>query len=106
MSRVAPAGVGAPAPRRYLPGTMVLETSWGTRGGWIIVRDALLIGPWHHEDDRSRTYRRSPTDYDADHVLVRLVRCVNGEVQVLLDCEPSFEYGKISPRWEYTGPGY
>ena len=27
---------------------MVLETSWGTRGGWVIVRDVLLIGPWHH----------------------------------------------------------
>ena len=37
-----------PAGRRYLPGTMVLETSWGTRGGWIVVRDVLLIGPWHH----------------------------------------------------------
>ena len=73
---------------------MVLETSWGARGGWIIVRDVLLIGPWHHEDDRSHTHRRSPTDYDADHVLLRLVRCVNGEVQVQLDCEPVFDYGQ------------
>ena len=31
-----------PAARRYLPGTMVLETSWGTPAGWIIVRDVLL----------------------------------------------------------------
>ncbi len=86
--RLGPADVEVPAARRYLPGTMVLETSWGTRGGWIIVRDVLLIGPWHHEDERSTTHRRSPTDYDADHVLLRLVRCVNGEVQVNLDCEP------------------
>ena len=68
------------------------------RGGWIIVRDVLLIGPWHHENDRSDTHRRSPTDYDADHVLLRCVRCVNGEVQVLLDCEPSFDYGQIQAR--------
>ena len=73
---------------------MVLETSWGTRGGWIIVRDVLLIGPWHHEHERSHTHRRAPTDYDADHVLLRLVRCVNGEVQVTLDCEPAFDYGR------------
>ena len=73
---------------------MVLETSWGTRGGWIIVRDVLLIGPWHHEDERSHTHRRAPTDYDADHVLLRTVRCVNGEVQVALDCEPVFDYGR------------
>ena len=69
--RLGPADVDVPAARRYLPGTMVLETSWGTRGGWVIVRDVLLIGPWHHEDDRSNTHRRSPTDYDADHVLLR-----------------------------------
>jgi alpha,alpha-trehalase len=104
--RLGPADVEVPAARRYLPGTMVLETSWGTRGGWIIVRDLLLIGPWHHEEDRSHTHRRSPTDYDADHVLLRTVRCVNGEVQVLLDCEPSFEYGQLSAKWDYTGSGY
>ena len=33
-------------------------------------------------------HRRAPTDYDAEHVLLRTVRCVNGEVQVTLDCEP------------------
>jgi alpha,alpha-trehalase len=106
MFRLGPDGINVPASRRYLPGTMVLETSWGTRGGWIIVRDVLLIGPWHHDKDRSTTYRRSPTDYDADHVLVRLVRCVNGEVQVNLDCAPGFDYGRAAARWEYDGPGY
>jgi alpha,alpha-trehalase len=106
MFRLGPEDVSVPASRRYLPGTMVLETSWGTRGGWIIVRDVLLIGPWHHEQDRSRTYRRSPTDYDADHVLLRLVRCVNGQVQVNLDCAPAFDYGRSPAHWEYDGPDY
>ena len=104
--RLGPADVAVPAARRYLPGTMVLETSWGTRGGWLIVRDVLLIGPWHHENERSTTHRRSPTDYDADHVLLRLVRCVNGEVQVNLDCEPVFDYGRHSATWEYAASGY
>jgi alpha,alpha-trehalase len=104
--RLGPADVEVPAARRYLPGTTVVETSWGTSGGWIIVRDVLLIGPWHHEHDRSHTHRRAPTDYDADHVLVRLIRCVNGEVQVTLDCEPRFEYGRLNGIWEHTGPGY
>jgi GH15 family glucan-1,4-alpha-glucosidase len=104
--RLGPADVEVPAARRYLPGTTVVETSWGTSGGWIIVRDVLLIGPWHHEHDRSHTHRRAPTDYDADHVLVRLIRCVNGEVQVTLDCEPRFEYGRLNGTWEHTGPGY
>ena len=106
MFRLAPDDVTVPAARRYLPGTMVLETSWGTRGGWVIVRDLLLIGPWHHENDRSHTHRRSPTDYDASHVLLRTMRCVNGEVQMNLDCEPAFDYGKVRGEWEYTGSGY
>jgi GH15 family glucan-1,4-alpha-glucosidase len=104
--RIGPVDVTVPAARRYLPGTMVLETSWGTRGGWVIVRDVLLIGPWHHEDDRSHTHRRSPTDYDADHVLLRTVRCVNGEVQFGLECDPAFDYGRMRGVWEYTGSGY
>jgi alpha,alpha-trehalase len=104
--RLGPLGVNVPSSRRYLPGTMVLETSWATGAGWIIVRDLLLIGPWHHETERSHTHRRAPTDYDADHVLLRTVRCVNGEVEVALDCEPAFDYGRLRARWEYTGNDY
>lgn len=104
--RFGPAGVAVPASRRYLPGTMVLETSWGLASGWIIVRDVLLIGGWHHQDDRSHTHRRAPTDYDADHVLLRTVRCVNGEVEVVLDCLPKFDYGRKPAKWEYVASGY
>ena len=39
--------------RRYLPGSMVLETTWKTRTGWLVVRDALAIGPWHHDSERA-----------------------------------------------------
>ncbi|MFP5371856.1 MAG: glycoside hydrolase family 15 protein, partial [Actinomycetes bacterium] len=74
--------------------------------GWLVVRDVLLIGPWHHEDERSNTHRRAPTDYDADHVLLRTVRCVNGEVQVALECDPVFDYGRRPATWSYEGPGY
>ena len=104
--RLAPADVEVPAARRYLPGTNVLETSWGTSGGWIIVRDVLLIGPWHHEEDRSNTHKRAPTDYDADHVLLRMIRCVNGEIQVTMDCDPRFDYARKVGKWEFSGPGY
>ena len=106
MFRLAPDGINVPVARRYLPGTMVLETSWGSRGGWIVVRDLLLIGPWHHESERAHRRRRAPTDYDAEHVLLRLVRCVNGEVQLNLDCEPAFDYGRSPARWDYDDSGY
>jgi GH15 family glucan-1,4-alpha-glucosidase len=104
--RLGPADVLVPAARRYLPGTMILETSWGTPTGWIIVHDVLLIGPWHHEERRSNSHRRAPTDYDAEHVLLRTVRCVNGEVQLTMGCTPMFDYGRCRPSWSYLGDGY
>jgi GH15 family glucan-1,4-alpha-glucosidase len=104
--RVGPADATVPAGRRYLPGTNVLETTWRTRTGWMIVRDALVMGPWHHDDERSNTHRRSPTDWDADHVLLRTVKCVHGEVELALECEPVFEYGLAPAEWEYTGETY
>ena len=102
----APADVNVPAGRRYIPGTMVLETSWETRMGWVIVRDALCIGPWHHDTERSHSHRRSPTDHDADHVLLRLIECVQGSVEIKLECEPAFDYGGLAADWAYSGPGY
>jgi alpha,alpha-trehalase len=104
--RLGPADMMVPTARRYLPGTMIVETSWGTPGGWVIVRDALLMGPWHHEDERAHRYKRAPTDYDADHVLLRTVRCVNGEVQLVLNCTPVFDYGRRQATWSYLGDSY
>jgi GH15 family glucan-1,4-alpha-glucosidase len=104
--RIGPAGVHVPSARRYIPGTLVVETSWWTPGGWLVVTDALLMGPWHHEDERSGTHRRAPTDYDAAHVLLRELRCVNGQVQVDMDCTPAFDYGRLPPHWSFTGDGY
>jgi alpha,alpha-trehalase len=104
--KLAPADVDVPAGRRYLPGTNVLETTWMTRMGWVIVRDCLCIGPWHHEHERSGTHRRSPTDHDADHVLLRTVKCVQGIVELNLDCEPAFDYGREAGDWEYAGESY
>ena len=104
--RVAPDDMSVPSDRRYLPGTLVLETSWGTPTGWIIVRDALLMGPWRHEVDRSKTHRRTPTDYDAEHILLRTIRCVSGDVQTVMDCEPVFGYGRSRATWAHEGTGY
>lgn len=104
--RLSPADVNVPAARRYIPGTMVLETTWETRMGWAIVRDALSIGPWHHHTERSRSRTRSPTDHDADHVMLRLVECVQGAVEIKLECEPAFDYGGLAADWSYSGAGY
>jgi alpha,alpha-trehalase len=104
--RIAPVDTTVPAGQRYLPGTLVMETTWSTSAGWIVVRDALLIGPWHHDTQRSATHRRTPTDTDADHVLVRTVQCVNGRVDIRMECEPRPAYGREAVTWRYGGEGY
>jgi len=102
--RLGPAGRRVPADRRYVPGTMIVETSWGLPTGWVVVRDVLLVGPWH--DELTRRHRRTPTDYEAEHVLLRTVRCVDGEAQIAMECEPMFDYGRHQARWSHTERGY
>ena len=104
--RLGPADVVVPAGRRYLPGTMALETTWATRGGWAVVRDVLLVGPWRHQDRRSDTYQRVPEDHVAERVLLREVQCLNGSMDFVLECEPAFDYGRQRGTWHHTGSGY
>src|ERR1700761_2230534 len=104
--RLGPAGVTVPSGRRYLPGTMVLETTWSTPTGWAVVRDVLLVGPWRHDAVRSRTHQRAPSDHSAERVLLRTARCVQGSVARVLECEPAFDYGRHRGSWRHTGDGY
>ncbi len=104
--KLNPVDTTVPTGRRYLPGTNILETTWGTRTGWVIVRDVLLIGPWRHDKERSHTHRRTPTDHDAEHVLLRTLRCVNGQVEMDMDCDPKADYGRARVTWEYGDAGY
>jgi GH15 family glucan-1,4-alpha-glucosidase len=101
--RVGPYGLVVPLSVRYVPGTLIVETTWLCPGGWLVVRDALTIGPWHddHADESSHT--RPPTDSDADHMLVRTIECAQGSVQVEVVCEPIFDYGQRPAEWEMLG---
>ena len=84
---------------RYVPGTMIVETTWMCPSGWVVVRDGLTIGPWHDRHADETTHTRPPTDYDADHMLVRVIECIQGQVQVEAVCEPMFEYGRTAAAW-------
>jgi alpha,alpha-trehalase len=104
--RLGPEDMTIPAERRYRPGTMVIETSWDCGEGWIVVTDCLVMGPWRHSHPDRTSHVRPPTDYDAEHTLLRLVRCVDGAVQLSMDCEPAFDYGRRRSRWRHTEKGY
>jgi alpha,alpha-trehalase len=112
--RLGPFGINVPTARAYEPGTNVLTTTWQTPNGWVVVRDALTMGPRQGED-KITPHTRPPTDEDADHMLVRSVVCLEGAVEIDLVCEPVFDYGRVPADWKLvngnrhiadaTGPG-
>jgi GH15 family glucan-1,4-alpha-glucosidase len=96
--RFAPFGINIPNARTYEPGTNVLTTTWHTPTGWVEVQDALTMGP-RTGDDTVTPHTRPPTDEDADHMLVRTARCLDGRVEMELICEPVFDYGRTAATW-------
>ena len=76
--RLAPRGVVVPISRRYEPGTLVIETTWVTDTGWVVVHDALTIGEWVAQDDRSRPQ----TEHESDCSLLRTMTCIDGTVEL------------------------
>ncbi|WP_051973401.1 glycoside hydrolase family 15 protein [Cryobacterium sp. MLB-32] len=102
--RFGPTNSTVPEQRRYLPGTMVLETTWHTPTGWLTIQDVLVMGPL--EDHRRAGYRRSPGDAISQRTLLRIATCFDGRVEVEVNCLPLFEYGKTQGEWQFDGPGY
>ena len=96
--RFAPFGINVPSDRIYEPGTNSLVTSWKTPTGWVVVRDALTMGPRRGKDTVT-PHTRPPADEDADHALVRTARCIGGMVEIDLVCEPAFDYGRVPGEW-------
>ena len=96
--RLGPFGIDVPSARFYEPGTNTLITTWKTPRGWAVVRDGLTLGPSQGED-KITPHTRPPADDDAEHLLVRSVRCVSGSVQIELICEPVFDYGSVPAEW-------
>jgi GH15 family glucan-1,4-alpha-glucosidase len=105
MFRFAPAGINVPTARTYEPGTNVLTTTWNTPRGWVVVTDALTMGPRHGED-LVTPHTRPPADDDADHLLVRMAECLDGEVEIEVVCEPVFDYGRSPAAWAMVDGGH
>jgi GH15 family glucan-1,4-alpha-glucosidase len=94
--RLKPHGVVVPIGRRYKPGTLVIETTWVADTGWAVVHDALTIAEWATTDGgRSRP----DTAHESDRSLLRTVTCIDGEVELEMECAPRFAYGAEEARW-------
>src|SRR5919205_2650384 len=74
--------------RRYLPGTLVIETTFTTDTGSVRLRDAMAFADGQRGHDLG---------FDAPHELLRGVEGVDGEVELVMELAPRPEYGLITP---------
>src|SRR5215471_15230346 len=75
--------------RRYLEGTMALETTLRTPTGSAVLVDAMAMG---------RNERGHELGVDSPGIVLRSLSCQSGTVEVELEYAPRFEYGLIFPR--------
>ena len=94
--RFGPAGVTIPMGWRYEPGTLILETTWVTDTGWVLVQDALTIGNWVAQEGPGS---RPHTKHEADGSLLRVATCFDGEVEMEMECLPRPGYGRQAVEW-------
>jgi alpha,alpha-trehalase len=103
--RFGPSSTLVPHQRRYVPGTMVMETTWHTPTGWLVVQDLMVVRK-ADRDQRRAGYRRAPGDSAAAGVLLRTATCLSGKVEIVANCIPLFEYGATTGHWAYDDEGY
>jgi len=82
--------------RRYLAGTLVIETTFATETGSVKLTDAMAFakGQRHHE-----------LGFEAPHLILRLVEGVLGEVELDFELAPRPEYGLVKPLFRATDSG-
>src|SRR3954470_2246318 len=84
---IAPVGPSR-SERRYLPGTLVIETTFITPSGTVRLIDAMAFAEGQRGHDLGR---------DAPHEVLRLVEGVSGSVDVAMELAPRPEYGLVRP---------
>jgi GH15 family glucan-1,4-alpha-glucosidase len=101
--RFGPTDVAVPLARRYVPGTKIIETTWMTDSGWVVIRDALTVAEWR--DPATHSHDRPPSSHEAEQTLLRSAWCMQGEVELEIVCEPRFDYGETAATWSVEGDG-
>ena len=82
--------------RRYLPGTLVIETTFMTESGSVRLTDAMAFAEGQREHDLG---------LNAPHLLLRLVEGLVGEVELSFELAPRPEYGLVRPLFRQTAHG-
>jgi GH15 family glucan-1,4-alpha-glucosidase len=92
---IAPAGPFT-AERRYVPGTLVIETTFTTAAGSLRLTDAMAFADGQRGHDVGR---------DAPHEVLRLVEGISGAVELDVELAPRPEYGLVRPLFRMEEPG-
>ena len=103
--RLGPVNTLVPDQRRYVPGTMVLETTWHTPTGWLVVNDMFVVRPVSDEGRRAG-YERVPRVGAGVGTILRTATCISGKVDVVAMCLPMFDYGSTPSTWSYDTDSY
>jgi alpha,alpha-trehalase len=103
--RLGPVNTLVPDQRRYVPGTMVLETTWHTATGWLVVKDMFVVRPVSDEGRRAG-YERVPRVGAGVGTILRTAMCISGKVDVVAMCLPMFDYGSTPSTWSYDTDSY
>ena len=103
--RFGPSNAIVPDHRRYVPGTMVLETTWHTPTGWLVVNDMFVVRPVSDEGRRAG-YQRVPRVGAGVGTILRTATCISGKVDVTANCLPMFDYGSAPASWSYDTDSY
>ena len=103
--RFGPVNTLVPDQRRYVPGTMVLETTWHTPTGWLVVKDMFIVRPVSDEGRRAG-YERVPRVGAGVGTILRTATCISGKVDVVAMCLPMFDYGSTPSTWSYDTDSY
>jgi alpha,alpha-trehalase len=103
--RLGPVKTLVPDHRRYVPGTMVLETTWHTPTGWLVVNDMFVVRPVGDEG-RHAGYQRVPRVGAGVGTIVRIATCISGKVDIMANCLPMFDYGSTPSSWSYDTDSY
>ena len=74
--------------RRYLPGTLVIETTFSTETGRVRLTDAMAFAQGQRSHDLG---------YDAPHELLRSVEAIEGSVALTMELAPRPEFGLYPP---------
>ena len=79
--------------RRYIDNTNVIETTFWTDSGRVVLTDFMPV-----TSDEEKKRRLWP-----EHELIRQIECAEGEMELTVEFNPRLDYGRVTPKIKKSG---